>query len=779
METLYYIVLIVIITVAFIKIQRLFPLFVVTFSLIALHALYTFGVNILVVWLIATVLLLLNLLLLVPWLRLLIIKPMLQNFVKKTGSLISETERIAMESGDTHWERQLFSNQLEWQQLLSVKSKPLTAEELDFIEVEVPKLCNIFNEFGLSGETLAQIKSAGFWSFNIPRQYGGLDFSAQAHSKILTRLSSCDTSLAVTVMVPNSLGPAELILHYGSEVQKQNLLPKLATGEHVPCFALTSTNAGSDAGAMIDSGVVCVQNYQGKDTLGIVLNWDKRYTTLAPIATLIGLAFKTYDPEGLIGDKTDLGITCALVGRDLPGVRIGRHHHPIGSSFDNGPHQGVDVFIPMSAVIGGQAMIGKGWSMLMESLSLGRGVSLPGLSLAGVQLSLKTSIEYALVRKQFKQSLHHFQGVGEKIVAMAADAVGMKAMSNFHLDLLDQGLNPSVSSAILKYHHTELLRTNINHAMDIHGGKTVMLGRGNYLANPYQVIPIAITVEGANILTRSMMIFGQGLMRCHPFLKDELEALTQKDYGLFNELLGKHISHQAHVKLKSVVFALGGARFADVPANTTGFKKRYYQQLSTLSASFAFLVEISVMKYAANIKFQESINGLFADLLMRLYGMSTLLKYSENLNHDFDDLIRWRLQQQLNQSQTLLKNICEQFKLSPLLKLIVLPRGVNQPLPSISLQNTVIRQLVENPEIKNTLTNDVICPESLALGELQQAYELALKAENVYKRVGYVDSFEDIDTLLAQEKINIEEHQLLLDLTQLRQRVLKVDDYED
>lgn len=776
---LYYIALIAVIVVVFVRIQRLFPLFVITFSLVMLCGLYTFGANTLAIWLIAVVLLWFNLLLLVPWFRLFIIRPILKKFVKKMPALISATERIAMESGDTHWEGQLFSNQLRWNQLLSVKTKPLSAQEQDFIEVQVPKLCDIFNQFGLAKQTLAYIKSAGFWSFSIPAEYGGLDFSAQAHSKILTQLSSCDASLAVTVMVPNSLGPAQLIVHYGSNAQKQDLLPKLATGEHIPCFALTSSNAGSDAGAMIDSGIVCEQDYQGENTLGIRLNWDKRYTTLAPIATLIGLAFKTYDPDGLMGDKPDLGITCALVDSSLHGVSIGRHHHPIGSGFSNGPHQGKDVFIPMSAVIGGQMMVGRGWSMLMECLSIGRGISLPSLSMAGVQLSLKTSIEYALVRKQFKQSLHRFQGVGEKIVAMAADTVSMQAMSNFHLDLLDQGLNPSVSSAILKYHHTELLRTNVNHAMDIHAGKTVMLGKSNYLSNLYQVIPVAITVEGANILTRSMMIFGQGLMRCHPFLKDELEALTQKDYGLFNRLLGTHISHQVHIGLKSFVFALGGAYFADIPADTKGFKKRYYRQLSRLSANFAFLVEVLMMKYAANIKFQESINGMFADLLMNMYGISTLLKYSENLNHNFDDLIRWRLQQQLNKSQTLLNNICHQFRLSPLLKLLVLPTGINQPPPNISLQNKVIRQLVEDIDIKNALTNDVICSEFLALEELEQAYTLALKAEDIYKRVGYVDSFDAIDALLDEAKINTKEHQLLLDLTQLRQKVLKVDDYED
>lgn len=777
MSIFYYIVF-VIVSVLFVRVQRLFPLFLTTFSLLVLYLSINLGVNHLFIEVVASVLLLINAILLIAPLRLLLIRPIAANFIKKTTTLISDSEKVAIESGDTHWEKQLFSNQLNWAQLSSVKNQVLFAQEQAFIDIKVPELCATFAQFGLSKQTLAQIKSEGFWSFNIPKIYGGLDFSVQAHSKILTQLSSCDTSLAVTVMVPNSLGPATLILHYGTDEQKQRLLPKLATGEQIPCFALTSTDAGSDAGAMSDSGVVCYQNYQGKNTLGIRLNWDKRYTTLAPIATLIGLAFKTYDPDGLIGNKPELGITCALVDCKLDGVNIGRHHHPIGSNFSNGPHQGKDVFIPMSAVIGAQAMVGHGWSMLMESLSLGRGVSLPALSLAGVQLSLKTSIEYALIRKQFNQSLYRFQGIGEKIVAMAADTLTMTAMSNFHLTLLDQGLNPSVSSAILKYHHTELLRTNINHAMDIHGGKAVMLGDSNYLSNLYQSVPVAITVEGANVLTRCMIIFGQGLMRCHPFLKDELNALEQRDYRLFNQLLGKHIAYLTHIKLRSLAFALTGGRLAKLPNDAKGSKKRYYRQLSSISASFAFLVEIAMMKYGTNIKFEESMNALFADLLINMLGISTVLRHSQDLDVEFDDLIHWNLQRQIHQSQQLLNTICNQFKFSSLFKIIALPRGVNQPLPSIDLQNTVTKQLVENPRLKCLLTQDVMTVQSPTLNELEQTYTLALAAEKIYKKVGYVDNIKDIDALLAQGKISKKAHQLLLDLTELRLKILKVDDYE-
>ena len=779
MIALYYLIFVVVITTLFIRIERFLPIFVFVFSLATLYLFIGLNAHQLIVWILALILTLVNLVLFVPFFRLLIVKPIVSRFASKAKLSISDTEKVAMECGDTHWEKQLFSNQLNWDKLLSVETKPLSTIEQDFINNKVPELCNTFNQFGLSDQTLNQIKSEGFWSLNIPQEYGGLNFSAQAHAKILTQLSSYNTSLAVTVMVPNSLGPAELILHYGTDQQKQNLLPKLATGEEIPCFALTSTEAGSDAGAMIDSGVVCQQDYQGKKTLGIRLNWDKRYTTLAPMATLIGLAFKTYDPDGLIGDASSLGITCALVNSALDGVSIGRHHHPIGSEFTNGPHQGKDVFIPMSAVIGGQRMIGQGWSMLMESLSLGRGVSLPSLSMAGVELSLKTSLEYALIRKQFKQSLYRFQGVAEKIVPMAADALEMKAMQTFHLNLLDQGLNPSISSSILKYHHTEALRKNVNRAMDIHGGKAVMLGKSNYLSNIYQVIPIAITVEGANILTRSMIIFGQGLMRCHPFLKDELESLERKDYSLFNKILGSHLAHQASVKVKSLVFALSCGLLAKAPENVRGITKPYYRQLASISASYAFLVEMVLMKYGPGIKFQESMNGLFTDLLIKMYGISTLLKYSEKLGSNVDNLIQWTIEQRIHQSQILLKEICDQFKFSIFFKWIVLPWGINQTKPAISLQNKVINLLINDEQLKDSLTKDVLFIQDSPLDELEQAYKLAIEAEKVYKRVKYVDTLDAIDALLDQQQINQQEHQLLLNLTELRQKVLAVDDYED
>ena len=780
MLILSYFILVIVLMVLVVRIERLWSASVLLFLLTTLYLLYQLGLNTIIIWLIAGLLLLLYLALIPRFIRLLWLKPLVSKLSKSIKIGISQTEKIAIKCGDTHWEKHLFTNQLDWAVLLSAKSKPLSQEELDFIADKVPKLCLTFGQYGLSQTTLNQIKTDGFWGLSIAKQYGGLGFCNQAHAQILIQLSSCDVSLAVTVMVPNSLGPAELIAHYGSDEQKQNLLPKLATGEHIPCFALTSTDAGSDAAAMTDTGVVCYGDYQGKNTLGILLNWQKRYTTLAPIATLIGLAFKTNDPDGLLGGQSSLGITCALIDSSLAGITIGRCHHPIGANFSNGPHQGHNVFIPITSVIGGEKMIGQGWRILMESLSLGRGVSLPSLSLAGCQLALKTSIEYSLLRKQFRQSLYKFQGISEKIVSMSADVLAMKAMSNLHLDLLDGGLNPAISSAILKYHHTQTLREHINHAMDIHGGKAVMTGSKNYLASCYQSIPIAITVEGANILTRSMIIFGQGLMRCHPFLKDELLGVENHHLLTLNDLLGKHITYSSLSAIKSFMFALTKGKLATMPAGVSKTKIIYYQQLSSISASFAFLVEMALINHRQNIKFKESINGLFSDLLINMSAISAILKFEQTLSACYDNLVDYALQKRLYQSQLLLANITRQLKFKSLLKWLILPRGVNYLIPTITLQDNIMTQLINDKTLKQGLTNDVfIDDENHPLGQLDKAYNLGLIAEKIYHKIGFVDNISMLGQLLDEDKINQDEYQLLTTLGKLRTSVLSVDDYEN
>ena len=778
MYILFYIALVISSTVLFSRNKRLYPLLVFTISSATISILIATTMPLLILWTMVPIIVFINLILLCDPFRALITKYLAQSIHLPKAHALSDTEVAAMESGDTYWVDGLFSSNMDWQQLLSIKPKPLTAKEIAFISTKVPRLCEIFTKTGLGEGTLDFIKEEGFWSLNIPRSYGGLDFSALAHAKILTQLSSISPSLAVTVMVPNSLGPAVLILNYGTELQRTSILPKLATGAEVPCFALTSLTAGSDASSMIDTGIVCHGDIDGKVVIGFRLNWSKRYTTLAPIATLIGLAFKSYDPEHIISDTDYLGITCALVDASLPGITIGRHHHPLGSEFTNGPHQGRDVFIPMSAIIGGPEKIGMGWSMLMESLSLGRGVSLPSLSNAGVQLALKSSIEYSLIRKQFNQSIYRFQGVAEKILPLAADALEMKAMSDFHLTLLDQGYNPSIGSAILKYNHTECLRSNVNRAMDIHAGKAIMCGKKNYLAGIYSVLPIAITVEGANILTRSMIIFGQGLMRCHPYLSKEIDALETQNYSSLNTLIGKHLRHQLHTSTKCLISSICRSTLTKKDLSNMDLKN-YAIQLENLSAKFSFLAEATLIKYRTKIKFQETISGLLADLLMRMYGVSTLIKFANELDAEFDDLVSWTINDRLCRAQLAIKSIVHQFKFSMPMGLLLFPYGTRKTSVNVKLQNQIINQLIHNPHLISILTEDVLILKGSPLAELEVGYKLAIKAEEIYNRIGYFSEVSDINELFAAQKITSAEHSLLIKTTIMRQQILEVDDYED
>ncbi len=664
----------------------------------------------------------------IPILRRFIISYPLFRYAKKQNIKISNTEKIAIDSGDTHWESCLFSNKLDWEQLINTKTTTLSTDEVDFIAKQTNELCELFLINGMGDKVIAFIKTYKFWALIIAKEYGGLGFSPLAHSKIIAKLASCDVALSVTVMVPNSLGPAELLSHYGTKKQKDYYLPRLAQGTEVPCFALTSVVAGSDAGAITDTGVVCYGQYQGEKVLGLRLNWQKRYTTLAPIATIIGLAFKAFDPEHLISDKEELGITCALIPANTDGISIGRFHKPMGLKFANGPHSGIDVFVPIDFVIGEKEYLGRGWEMLMQSLSAGRGISLPSLSIAGVSLCLKTSLEYGHIRKQFHQPIVSFQGIYEKICAMAGELYMMKAMTNFNIDALMLGLKPSVISAMLKYNHTQTLRDVTNDAMDIHGGKTVMLGDSNYLAALYQSLPIAITVEGANIMTRSFLVYGQGLMRCHPFLYGYIKVLEKDDKYQFDKLLAENIGYLWHTKVSVFTKAISAGFFVKIPKITPNNCKCYYRRLSVLSASFAFLSELALIKFGNKLKFNESLGALFADLLTTMYGISSVLREFHNSNNkDLEqDLLHYICQTKTHQAQLLVLKITSYFTSSFFIKRLVLPFGLNYKPSTQKLEKKLIGQL--SGELKPLLTGDVFISKKLEkhpLTQLEKAYNLS------------------------------------------------------
>ncbi|WP_246873060.1 acyl-CoA dehydrogenase, partial [Pantoea ananatis] len=485
-------------------------------------------------------------------------KPVLQRF-QQVMPPMSRTEKEAIEAGTTWWEGDLFQGKPDWQKLHNYPQPRLTPEEQAFIDGPVEEACRMANDFQITHELAdmppelwAYLKEHRFFAMIIKKEYGGLAFSAYAQARVLQKLSGVSGILAITVGVPNSLGPGELLQHYGTEKQKDHYLPRLARGDEIPCFALTSPEAGSDAGAIPDTGVVCMGEWQGQQVLGMRLTWNKRYITLAPIATVLGLAFKLSDPEHLLGEKEELGITCALIPTSTPGVEIGHRHFPLNVPFQNGPTRGKDIFVPIDFIIGGPEMAGQGWRMLVECLSVGRGITLPSNSTGSLKTVALATGAYAHIRRQFKLSIGKMEGIEEPLARIAGNAYVMDAAATLITTGIMQGEKPAVLSAIVKYHCTHRAQQSIIDAMDIAGGKGIMLGDSNFLARAYQGAPIAITVEGANILTRSMIIFGQGAIRCHPYVLQEMAAAASNDVAAFDKALFSHIGHVGSNAMRSL-----------------------------------------------------------------------------------------------------------------------------------------------------------------------------------------------------------------------------------
>ena len=570
------------------------------------------------------------------------------NAMRKTLPPIGVTEKIAIEAGDVWWDAELFQGNPNWQELSDLEATQLTEEEQLFVNNEVETLCSMIDSYELLSEqdlpeeAWRYIFDKGFLGIIIPKEYNGLGFSHFAHATIVGRLSSASQLLGISVMVPNSLGPGELLLRYGTDEQKQHYLPRLAEGKEIPCFGLTSTVAGSDAGSLVDNGIVCYGEYEGEQVLGLRLNWEKRYITLAPIATVVGLAFKAYDPDNLLPEdhplhgKNDLGITCALIPRKTQGVKIGNRHLPVGEPFQNGPIIGEDVFIPMDWVIGGDKMLGHGWRMLMECLSVGRGISLPVTGASATQAMLLTTSVYTQTREQFGIPIAYMEGIQEKLATLATNAYRATANINLSTWALDAGHRPSIISAIVKYRNTQMLQQSAIDAMDVHGGRAVIQGKRNYVANVYTGAPVAITVEGANILTRSLMIFGQGLIRCHQTMLDELTALHDNNSESvinFDKALTKHVGNFIRNFLRATLFSWTRGRLASSHGDQN--TKEYYRNLSVLSAKFACLSDIALLLLAGSLKRKEMVSGRFADAISAMYEISSCLKlYEEKFQND-------------------------------------------------------------------------------------------------------------------------------------------------
>ena len=665
---------------------------------------------------------------------------------------MSTTEREALEAGTVWWDGELFTGGPDWPKLLSAKAPALTAEEQAFIDGPCEELCRMIDDWDITHrradlppEVFDFIKKKGFWAMIIPKKYGGLEFSAYAHSTVVVKIASRSSTVASTVVVPNSLGPAELLLHYGTEEQKEHFLPRLARGEEIPCFGLTGPRVGSDAGSMPDTGLVCRGLYQGRETLGIRLNFSKRYITLAPIATIIGLAFRLFDPEKLIGgDKTDYGITVALVPRDTAGITIGRRHFPLNGPFQNGPIQGKDVFVPLDAIIGGPKMAGQGWRMLVQQLAVGRSIVLPSNALGAAMAAVYASGAYARLRRQFGLPIGKFHGVGEALARMAGNVYTMTAASRVTVTAIANGEKPAVPSAILKYHNTELSRLIANDAMDVHGGKAIMLGPKNYMARNYESVPIAITVEGANILTRNLIIFGQGAIRCHPFVRAEMDAAKDPDreQGLvaFDRLLFKHIGYALSNAARSFVQALTLARFTDVPVD--GAIRRYYQHINRYSASFALITDAAMLTLGGALKRRELISARLGDVLSYLYLASMVLKHYQDQGSPAEDLplVEWACRNLLYKTQEQLHGLMRNFPnrwVAVLLRIAIFPRGRTYSAPSDELGQAIVELLINPTPTRERLAAGAYTTAEPGnpLGLLQQALVLAEEVKPIERRV--------------------------------------------
>jgi acyl-CoA dehydrogenase len=704
---------------------------------------------------------------------------------------MSQTEKEAIDAGTVWWDGDLFSGKPDWDKLLAVPAPRLSAEEQAFLDGPVEELCALCNDWEITHErqdlpphVWQFIKDKGFLGMIIPKQYGGLGFSALAHSAVVMKLSTRSSAAAITVMVPNSLGPGELLLHYGTDEQKKHYLPRLAKGLEIPCFALTNPEAGSDAAAIPDRGVVCKGIWQGKEVLGMRVTWDKRYITLGPVATLLGLAFRLYDPEKLISEKEDLGITCALVPTNTPGVNIGRRHMPLNAAFQNGPNWGKDVFMPLDWIIGGRDYAGKGWMMLMGCLAAGRAISLPTSSVGGVKALTRFTGAYARVRSQFKTPIGRLEGVEEALGRIAAHTYMMDATRVMTAGAVDMGEKPAVLSAIAKYHMTERARTCVNDAMDIHGGKGICLGPNNWIGRGYQIAPVAITVEGANILTRTLIIFGQGAIRCHPYVLREMRAakeLSGADASReFDDAFTSHVGHVISNGVRTLVYGLTRSAFAPIPGNSAVETRHYYRHVSRLSAAFAFLADVSMLAMGGALKRKEKISGRLGDVLSMMYLVSATLKRYEDLGRIKADLplVRWSVRDALYHAQSALDGILSNFPIKPLarfLRFAIFPLGM--PFrPPLDSRNRECAQIALAPgAARDRLTDGMYVPRGDdATGILEAAFAAAVACEPIDRKLREAQKAGAAD---PWSTISPEENALWQRKEALRKQVIKVDDF--
>jgi acyl-CoA dehydrogenase len=727
----------------------------------------------------------------------------LRTQLRKVLPSISITEQEALDAGDVWLEGSIYQGKPDFTALRDVPAAALTAEEQAFLDGPVKTLMGMIDDSEIqNGKHLPDhildfLKKERFFSLIIPKSFGGREFSPYANSTIVGTIATKSSAVAVTVMVPNSLGPGELLLHYGTKEQQDYYLPRLAVGDDIPCFALTSPEAGSDAGGIPDRGIVTKGQYNGQEVLGLEVTWDKRYITLAPIATVLGLAIKVFDPEHLLGDKEDLGITCALIPHDHPGVQLGNRHDPMGIRFYNGTTRGEKVFIPMEFIIGGQKNIGRGWQMLVSCLGAGRGISLPALGVSTAQVALKGASEYAAVREQFGLAIGQFEGIQEKLADIAGKTYLQEAMRVLTTEGLGLGLKPSVVTAIAKYHMTEIGREVLNHAMDIQAGKAIQNGPQNTLASGYVAQPIAITVEGANILTRNLMIFGQGVMRCHPYLQSMVESIHSQDKDAdktFNRILRKTVGYSVANSLRA--FRLGLLPFTASSQSTLAEVRQYEKAVHKLSAKLAVYADFSLLVLGGKLKQAEMLSARLGDVMSFLYAAMASIRYYEQKVSAEDrkaaePYFHYATRFALTSAEEALHKFLDNFPASATRKFMrLITMQFNHKMPAIS--DDLVRELAQAAQMdtafKAQLThlvvpapgdghdiNEQAYKAKMACLELLAKVKKALRSKTIKAGVRFGET---LDSALQAGVINEAEYAKLQDYNTKRERAIRVDEFD-
>lgn len=710
----------------------------------------------------------------------------------KSIPTLSKTEEEALNAGDTWLEQDVFTGTPNWERLAAVKTE-LTAEEQSFLDNETETLCSMLNEWEISQthdlppKVWTYIKDNGFFGLVIPKEFGGKGFSARAHSEVVFKIASRSGVAAVTVMVPNSLGPGELINYYGTDEQKSYYLPRLAKGVDVPCFALTEPYAGSDATSIQSTAVVMEKKIDGKKVLGLNITLDKRWITLAPVATLIGLAVNLKDPDGLLKGEGEEGITCLLIPRDSENLEIGNRHLPADQPFMNGTVRGKDIFVPINTIIGGQKMAGKGWHMLVECLSIGRSISLPALGAASSAMAYITTGAFARVRRQFNVEIAQFEGVNEQLARIAGLSYLVNSTRLLTVAAVNEHKKPSVASAITKYFNTELARMVVNSAMDVHAGRAVVVGPRNYLTNYYQGVPISITVEGANVMTRNLLIFGQGSMACHPYIRDEFYAISSENKDAFGVLIWKHIQYFMQNLAKTICSAWTGGLFISVP-NTP--LRREYQKLSRLSYAFAWLADLSLIYLGGDLKRKERVSARLADGMSYLYMAMAALRNVQLHSDDPDEQVhaQWAVTYCYYQAQKSLLDLCQNFPSKPLgllARFIAFPWGQSMRYPSDKLDQKLARLMSENNHYRDRIKQDVYLSgdPSQPVDRVEHALQLIIKTEDLSKKVSDLRRYkfsvlnEKLHEKMKKGEITADELNDLLAVEEARWDAILVDEF--